>query len=360
MTEQESTSDESDQSENGGVVNQNSTSTLPVPRIERRASLRRSLRHAGRKIGVSESFLASLRLGVEPVVFRADRILSDWKLYLSKFDQKHENMEDSFDPFQDIIEDAFDAKYKDLLGEGRFLVDEEEEAELPAEVPVEMPVKEVQAVPTEDANTWIAHTKAEEAFSEIRDIYTGSARRRLPASEFVVHPPKPRTYPAGLTYLRTPLCHACASPCPPVPAPVPQAALQLVRPVSIESESTEVDQHYSTPDPVESPEPMQMEAEMEIEQPKTPSPSPTRLTRAASNDRSGRSRSPSLDRRSSVAQPVQEPTSQGRKDSAQTGSPPKPLTKPLAKPPAQFRRSSRNSERYPSFQNGERHVKPRK
>ncbi|KAJ4370123.1 hypothetical protein N0V86_008859 [Didymella sp. IMI 355093] len=212
-TVQESTSDGSDQSENGGVVNQHST----------------------------------------------DRILSDWKTYLSEFDQKHDNMEDGFDPFQDVIEDAFDAKYKDLLGEGRFLVDEEEEAELPAEVPVEMPVQEVQAVPTKDANTWIAHKKAEEAFSEIRDIHTGSARRRLSASEFVVHPPKPRTYPAGLTYLRTPLCHACASPCPPVLAPVPQAALQPVGPVSIKSESTEVEQHYSTPDPVESPEPMQIE-----------------------------------------------------------------------------------------------------
>lgn len=277
--------------------------------------------------------LDALRLGHEPpVVFRADKILAEWNTYLLQFHKKHTEMEDAFDPFQDQIEDAFDAKYVELLGEGKFLIDEES-TELSAEVPVELPVQEVSVVPTEDADTWMAHKKAEEATAEHRDIYTGSARRRLPASEMVVHPPKPRTYPAG----------------PPPPAPVPQP----VEPEPlVEPEPTEEDQRYSTPDPVDSPQPMQLEAEVEDEQPKTPSPPAkerqSRLPRPASN-RSGRSTSLQrpTGRQSSAAQSVEEPKSRApskiRKDSAQTGS--------SAKPPAQRRAQSRDQERYPKVHN---------
>lgn len=97
--------------------------------------------------------LDALRLGHEPpVVFHADKILAEWNTYLLQFHKKHTAMEDAFGPFQDQIEDALDAKYVELLGEGNFLIDEES-TELSAEVPAELPVQEVSVVPTEDADT---------------------------------------------------------------------------------------------------------------------------------------------------------------------------------------------------------------
>lgn len=162
---------------------QNGTSTLSGPSISRKPSIRRSFRSA------AQGLLAALRIGEPPVGFKADDAFAEWKTYLAEFNHKYDNMEDGYEPFQDVIEEAFDAKYKDLMGEGKFFLNEEERAELPAEVPVELPVQEAEVVPTEDADTWLAHRKAEEAFSKVRDAYTGSARRRLSASELVVHPP---------------------------------------------------------------------------------------------------------------------------------------------------------------------------
>ncbi|KAF3034021.1 hypothetical protein E8E11_001770 [Didymella keratinophila] len=320
---------------------QNGKGTLPVPKLSRRGSFRLSVRKVG------QGLLTALRMGEPPVVFKADDTIADWKTYLSEFNQKEEKMEEAFDPFQDSIENALNAKYKEFFGEGKFLIDEREEVELSAEVPIELPVQEAEVVPTEDADTWLAHRKAEEAFSEARDPYTGSARHRLSASELVVHPPKPRTYPVGPEFLRAPLCRACSTPC----STETTAAPRSVGTESIEPDSAEDDQHYSTPDSAESPEP---EAEAEAVQPKTPSPPPSRLPRAASVGRSRKSvsRRTPPNRRQSTAQPVEESTTQARKDSAQTESPTKPAAKPLGTSPAQSHTPSRDSERYAKIQNG--------
>jgi hypothetical protein len=80
-----------------------------------------------------------------------------------KVNQDEEKMEEAFDPFQDSMENAFNAKYKEFLGEGKFLIDEREEAELSAEVLIELPVQEAEVVPTKEADTWLVHEKTEEA-----------------------------------------------------------------------------------------------------------------------------------------------------------------------------------------------------
>lgn len=352
--EQESRSGEKNQpKQQGHLANRNDSSILPTRKLERKASFKRTLGRAGRSIGVSPGILTALHLGEDPVVNCADKVLSDWKTYLSDFDQKHENMDGAFDSFQDSIEDAFDAKYKHFLGEGRFLIDEEDEASLTVEMPAELPKQEVQVVSAEDADIWNAHRKGEQAFSEVRDVYTGSARRELSEAELVVYPPKPRTFSAGPGLLRTPLCHACTSPCPPTPEPP-----QPVKQKSIELESTEDDQRYVTLDPVDSLDPMSIEAEMEVGQPVTPSPpakeGEAKLPRPASHSRSGSSKSGQrfTGRRPSTARPVEEPKPQARKDSTQNESSTKPVT--------QRRALSRDQERYPKVQAVNRQVKPKK
>ncbi|KAF3047150.1 hypothetical protein E8E12_011478 [Didymella heteroderae] len=161
--QQERRSDEGHEPVQRDFAPQNGTSTLFDPKIQRKASFRNSIRSA------AQGLLTSLRTGEPSVEFKADRVLGDWKSYLSEFNHEHDNMEDGFDPFQDVTEDAFNAKYKDLLGEGQFLVEEEEEAELPAEGPVELAVQDAEVVPTEDVDAWLAHKKAEETFSEAVD-----------------------------------------------------------------------------------------------------------------------------------------------------------------------------------------------
>lgn len=316
------------------------TSTLPGPKIPRRSSVRKLFGSA------AQGLLTALRMGDPPVDIKADDTFADWKTYLSQFNQREENMEDAFDPFQDSIENAFDAKYKEFLGEGKFLIDERAEAKLSAEVPIELPVYQADIVPTEDADTWLAHRTAEEAFSEVRDAYTGSARRCLSVSKLVIHPPKPRTYPVGPDFLRAPLCRACSTPCSTKTTSAPQS----VGIGSLEPDSAGDDQHYLTPDSAETPEP---EAEVEIDQPKTPSLPPSRLPRATSVDSSriSISRRTRPNRRQSTAQPAEESTLQVRKDSAQTSSPTKPAAKTLGSPPVQSRTPSRDSERYAKIQN---------
>lgn len=126
---------------------QNGTSTSSDPSIPRKSSIRRSFQSAAQWLWIA------LRIGEPTVGFNADVTFADWKAYLAGFDHKYDNMEDGFEPFQDVIKEAFDAKYKDLVCEGKFLLDEEERAELPAEVPVELPVQEASVVPTEDVDT---------------------------------------------------------------------------------------------------------------------------------------------------------------------------------------------------------------
>lgn len=319
---------------------QNDATTIPGAKVSRKGSLRVSVRNA------AQVLLTALRLGEPPVEFKADDTFLCWRAYLSKINQRQDNMEDAFDPFQDTIEEAFDAKYKELLGEGKFLIDEKEEAKSPAEVSIQLPDQEAAVIPTADAEIWLAYRKAEESFSEVRDAYTGSARRQLSVSELVVHPPKPRTYPVGPDVLREPLCRACSTPCSTGTISGPRS----VGIYSVEPDSVVDDQHYSTPESADSPEP---EAEAEVDQMKPPNPQSSRLPRVASVGRSGRSisRLTPPKRRQSTAPSVEGSAAQPRKDSVQTGPPNKPAVKLLVNPPAQSRALSRDSERYAKIQN---------
>ncbi|KAL1655515.1 hypothetical protein SLS61_001979 [Didymella pomorum] len=82
----------------------------------------------------------------------------DWKTFMSEGQSGRRE-----DGRSDSMENAFNAKYKEFLGEGKFLIDEREEAELSAEVLIELPVQEAEVVPTEEADTWLVHEKTEEA-----------------------------------------------------------------------------------------------------------------------------------------------------------------------------------------------------
>ena len=198
------------------VVDQNRVEQAPAPK--RRTSFRAS-------IGRTTSRLkAALSIGVErpapelepepePSI---DELMLKWKALVSKREEQEANMEGAYDPFQDMIEDAMDLKYKELRGGGRFLI-YEEAAELPAKVPIELPVMEEKpAVSKEEGKTWMAHSEKEDEISEFCDPYTGSAQRPSSPSESsgvsgeLIYFPKPRTYdppPPPPTDCR------CATPC---------------------------------------------------------------------------------------------------------------------------------------------------
>ncbi|KAF2628392.1 hypothetical protein BU25DRAFT_34740 [Macroventuria anomochaeta] len=276
------------------------------PKVKRKPSIRRALGRAGSK--VSNAFLAALRTGAdEPPEEPAplDKIKIEWEAFNFEREQQEKAMGGAFDSFQDMIEEAMDSKYKELKGEGKFLI-YEDAIELPVEPPVELPV-----VPNEDESAWVIHTKKEEEIIEFCDPYTGSVQRPCSPSEsphvsgdyLACHPPKPRTYPPG-----------------------PHSTAEVAR-----SEKPKVvvdEQHDSTPSPSDDSQPVQLEAEVDDERPKTrmaPKQGESRLPRPTSRARG----SPASGRRESSVQPnAAQPAdasksrapSKSRKDSVQPGA----------------------------------------
>ncbi|KAH6625248.1 hypothetical protein C7974DRAFT_196904 [Boeremia exigua] len=204
----------------------------------RKASFKRTFGRAGSK--VSNAVLAALRPSVNepPVKLRAEGVMAEWQLFLSERRHEETAMEGAFDPFQHVMEQAMNQKYKELRGEGNFLVDDDAAGSTAAAEPVELPVEqEVLAATNDEEWTWVSHLKKEEHVTEFCDPYTGSVKRNSPSDSprvstdyMICHPPKPRTYPAGL--------------------PCPTNTTQ-----SEEPEPVTDSQHDSTPSPKAGPQP---------------------------------------------------------------------------------------------------------
>ncbi|KAJ4322983.1 hypothetical protein N0V94_002138 [Neodidymelliopsis sp. IMI 364377] len=109
-------------------------------------------------------------------------------------------------PFQDLIEESFDRKYKELKGEGGFLIYQDSTVQqvdpIEERTPVELNASEV---------AWLALGKKEEEITEFRDPHTGSVWRADSAFEIpqvggssivcgLSRPPHTAVLESGLTY----------------------------------------------------------------------------------------------------------------------------------------------------------------
>ncbi|XPT01791.1 hypothetical protein M3J09_010920 [Ascochyta lentis] len=191
----------------------------PAPKLKRsiRSSIRRT---ASRAFGGT---LAVLRIGGDDSPAsessKASIAMAKWNALLLQHQQQCKTMEGAYRPFRDTIEEAFDSKYVELRGEGRFLI-HDEPVELPvrlsSKLPVELPVEEKEATaPSEAEGAWLMHSKKEDKITEFHDPHTGSVWRSISTSEslrvkdgfLVCSPPmSPQTaaLESGLTYAPDP------------------------------------------------------------------------------------------------------------------------------------------------------------
>ena len=244
--------------------------------------------------------------------------MTEWQTFLFEQKQQQTAMKGAFDSFQNMIQAGMNSKYKELKGEGDFLLDEEA-VELPAKGPIEILVETKEpAAPNEEESTWVTHTKKEEEVTEFRDPYTGSVKRpclpfespRVSADFLVCHPPKPRTYPTG-----------------------PSSPTQVAQPEK--PKSVVKDQHGATPGPKDGSQTIQLEAAVVDERLKIPNVVKERESRLPRPAPKVGGRSVSGHRATSVhanaAQPAETPKSRTlpryRKDSVQPGTPQPAQTK---------------------------------
>jgi hypothetical protein len=308
-----------------GVVDRDVIEQPPIPK--RKSSFRRTLGCTTSKL-LGSTFLAALRTGDEPPAPEqppsANEIMSKWRALISEREEQERKMEGAYNPFQDMIEDAMNLKYKELKGEGSFLI-YEESVELPAKVPVELPVqmavKEEEPAAPKENKTWVVHSKEDE-ITEFCDPYTGSVQRPSSPSEspragvemFCL--PKPRTYdppPPKLTACR------CATPCTTkCRAPI----LQVAQPDEHEPVMAPVveKQHHWTPSPTGGSQHVDVEADVEANDESQQTSSPLRRRES----RIPRPASRALSTQWNAAQPAEVPRppapSKGRKDSVQPGA----------------------------------------
>lgn len=272
----------------------------------KRASIGRSIKRTG------SQFLAVLRKAADKVPTNkasgADRIMAEWHALLSERGEQEIMMQGAYDPFQDMIEEAFDLKYKELRGEGSFLI-QEESVELPVKTLIEPPIEEEEpAAQSQTESIWLTHSKKEEDIAEFHDPHTGSVRRSASTSE------SPRVSGDFMV---------CCPPRPPHTAVLESGLTYALEPPSIAVARLEEPQRHWTPSPTDDIQSVETETGMSDRCPETPSPS--RLPRPVTRD----SGSIALSRTTSQVQssPVQpdealEPQTppKYRKDSVQPGA----------------------------------------
>jgi hypothetical protein len=97
----------------------------------------------------------------QPAVKGVDHSMAMWRSFMAEREHREMAMEGSFDSFQDAIEGAMDSKYRELRGEGGFLIHEEASALLTGQsdkVPTE--VEPVES--TAEVQTWLKYADEEE------------------------------------------------------------------------------------------------------------------------------------------------------------------------------------------------------
>lgn len=139
------------------VVRDGAKSDQP-PTLKQKSSFRKTIRRTRNKL--SSAVLAALRVGSAATEqSSADRMLTEWKALVSEHEQEEMTMEGVYNPFQDMIEEAMDSKYQELMGGGTFLI-HKESVKLPAELPVELAAKQKESTrPTEEEYTWLTHLR---------------------------------------------------------------------------------------------------------------------------------------------------------------------------------------------------------
>jgi hypothetical protein len=138
-----------------------------------------------------------------------DQTLVEWKRFCVERKTQEVMMAGAWRPFQDLIEESFDRKYKELKGEGGFLV-----YKGPTEQPIQLVNPTEERTPVElnaSEVAWLALGKKEEEITEFRDPHTGSVWRadstfeipQVSGSPIVCGlslPPHTAVLESGLTY----------------------------------------------------------------------------------------------------------------------------------------------------------------
>lgn len=110
---------------------------------------------------VSSAFLGGplgLRsyIGEQPAVKGVDYSMAMWRSFMAERERHEMAMEGCFDSFQDAMEGAMDSKYRELKGEGGFLI-HEEASTLLAGRSDEVPTKDEPVELTAEVQTWLKY-----------------------------------------------------------------------------------------------------------------------------------------------------------------------------------------------------------
>lgn len=103
----------------------------------------------------------------QPAVKGVDHSMALWRSFVAEREHREMAMEGPFDSFKDAMEGAMDSKYRELRGEGGFLIHEEATSSLArlSEVPTEA---EAVALTAEVPPSWLRYADEEESV-EIRE-----------------------------------------------------------------------------------------------------------------------------------------------------------------------------------------------
>lgn len=145
--------------------------TVPEPehKLKRRASFKKSWGRARSKVS---SALLGGSLGLrsyideQPVVKGVDHSMAIWRSFMAEREHLEVAMEGSFDSFQDAMEAAMDSKYRELRGEGSFLIYEAASSSL-AKPLYKFPTEDEAVECTPEVRSWVKYAIEEEERVEV-------------------------------------------------------------------------------------------------------------------------------------------------------------------------------------------------
>jgi hypothetical protein len=112
----------------------------------------------------------------QPAVKGVEHSMATWRSFMAEREHREMAMEGSFDSFQDAIEGAMDSKYRELRGEGSFLIHEEASALLTGQS-AKVPAEDRPVELTAEVQTWLKYADEEEDGAGICERQTHSVQQ---------------------------------------------------------------------------------------------------------------------------------------------------------------------------------------
>ncbi|KAF3009843.1 hypothetical protein E8E13_010445 [Curvularia kusanoi] len=134
---------------------QGETDHEQVPKVWRRSSLKRSWGRARSKMSSALSQALRSPTDDQPAAESADSIMERWRSFSLQREKDESLMLGAFDSFEGSMEEAMNSKYKELRGEGRFLINEKADASLKKQ-PNHRLVEDEPAGPTAEERIWLS------------------------------------------------------------------------------------------------------------------------------------------------------------------------------------------------------------